>query len=639
MIDKRRSTNDNTHKKPHIERTLYNLIVDNRIDHLVRGNLAMKLEEERNEKVVVVKRMKRLEEENAILKQMVEELGHKDSGLFVECRNDYIRDDANNDCSNDKNNGHRENNLCKIDNDRELNIKTHEKNNVNNIHNKQYEFSNECQDTSNVSNIGNTLHGQNNHQCIDENDASKQNCMNRINISEISSCVFKQNRIQKERYCDEKYNAESMYYNDKHVLDNKNNLCFDNKKDKKDLNVSFSSNDENKENNMTQDCNTEKSTNHSIEKYSDCKIVIKDENRIKMIEHHNIYKDYIVNIKQELNDFENENIQLKNKIFYLENIKSIDIKTEESKSQTSTQETTSDATIHTVEQLQKTNKELENENCKLVADKIAERKLFIKEIEKFKEKYCVMVNKFESVINELQLKNDEITKELIDNKNYVIMCDERNREVKGVIENIKSFQGKNDEMHNLYQEIIKVTKLYEETQKEKFFYENKYKQFENDKKYIESVIEKNKIYKEEINKYELKINICHSENIVKYEKLLTEFEERKNAAQFHKRNTIKLINEIEILKKKLELLEKEHNETNGNNNENYNKSDLMVDLENYRKLLRCTACDKKYKDTIILRCMHVFCKDCIDERIKSRNRNCPNCNENFHTADVKRIYL
>lgn len=68
-------------------------------------------------------------------------------------------------------------------------------------------------------------------------------------------------------------------------------------------------------------------------------------------------------------------------------------------------------------------------------------------------------------------------------------------------------------------------------------------------------------------------------------------------------------------------------------------SEILSDIYKYKRLLKCTVCDLRYKDTVINKCMHVFCQECINERIKCRNRKCPNCSETFSSNDVKHIYL
>ncbi|KAL7747618.1 E3 ubiquitin-protein ligase bre1 [Sorochytrium milnesiophthora] len=66
------------------------------------------------------------------------------------------------------------------------------------------------------------------------------------------------------------------------------------------------------------------------------------------------------------------------------------------------------------------------------------------------------------------------------------------------------------------------------------------------------------------------------------------------------------------------------------------KSDLLA---KYRQLLMCSACNTRFKDTVITRCMHTFCRQCVQDRIDTRQRKCPTCREGFGTADVQTIYL
>ncbi|KAJ2269659.1 E3 ubiquitin-protein ligase bre1 [Coemansia sp. RSA 353] len=59
----------------------------------------------------------------------------------------------------------------------------------------------------------------------------------------------------------------------------------------------------------------------------------------------------------------------------------------------------------------------------------------------------------------------------------------------------------------------------------------------------------------------------------------------------------------------------------------------------YKTLLKCTTCQTNFKSHVLLRCMHVFCKQCIDSRIETRQRKCPTCSEPFGAKDVRQIYL
>ncbi|SLM39011.1 e3 ubiquitin-protein ligase bre1 [Lasallia pustulata] len=58
-----------------------------------------------------------------------------------------------------------------------------------------------------------------------------------------------------------------------------------------------------------------------------------------------------------------------------------------------------------------------------------------------------------------------------------------------------------------------------------------------------------------------------------------------------------------------------------------------------RMIAYCTVCRKNLKDTALKTCGHVFCKDCVEERLTSRSRKCPSCNKSFGTNDHMRVTL
>ncbi|KAI9218919.1 hypothetical protein BC828DRAFT_407156 [Blastocladiella britannica] len=63
-------------------------------------------------------------------------------------------------------------------------------------------------------------------------------------------------------------------------------------------------------------------------------------------------------------------------------------------------------------------------------------------------------------------------------------------------------------------------------------------------------------------------------------------------------------------------------------------------LQQYRQLLQCSVCSgARLKDTCITRCMHVFCRKCVDARLETRQRKCPTCAEPFGAGDVRAIYM
>ncbi|CAE6403297.1 unnamed protein product, partial [Rhizoctonia solani] len=56
-------------------------------------------------------------------------------------------------------------------------------------------------------------------------------------------------------------------------------------------------------------------------------------------------------------------------------------------------------------------------------------------------------------------------------------------------------------------------------------------------------------------------------------------------------------------------------------------------------ILRCSTCVKNFRSHTLLKCMHTFCKDCIDARVTTRQRKCPACNIPFAAQDVQQIYF
>lgn len=67
-------------------------------------------------------------------------------------------------------------------------------------------------------------------------------------------------------------------------------------------------------------------------------------------------------------------------------------------------------------------------------------------------------------------------------------------------------------------------------------------------------------------------------------------------------------------------------------------NDQDTNLEYLNSLLRCSACKERYRDRIILRCMHTFCEACVNARIQTRQRKCPHCGLAFATSDVQVLY-
>ncbi|KAI8373837.1 hypothetical protein BD560DRAFT_393734 [Blakeslea trispora] len=73
--------------------------------------------------------------------------------------------------------------------------------------------------------------------------------------------------------------------------------------------------------------------------------------------------------------------------------------------------------------------------------------------------------------------------------------------------------------------------------------------------------------------------------------------------------------------------------------ENPAEQQLIDECEELRALLKCSTCRQRFRTHILIRCMHTFCKHCIDARLETRQRRCPTCSEPFGANDVKNFYL
>ncbi|KAL5507408.1 BRE1 [Sanghuangporus vaninii] len=67
--------------------------------------------------------------------------------------------------------------------------------------------------------------------------------------------------------------------------------------------------------------------------------------------------------------------------------------------------------------------------------------------------------------------------------------------------------------------------------------------------------------------------------------------------------------------------------------------ELQREAEGLMKILKCSTCQRHFRSTVILKCMHTFCKECVDARISHRQRKCPHCGLQFAQSDVQHIYF
>ncbi|GJD08181.1 E3 ubiquitin-protein ligase BRE1-like 2 [Galdieria sulphuraria] len=71
------------------------------------------------------------------------------------------------------------------------------------------------------------------------------------------------------------------------------------------------------------------------------------------------------------------------------------------------------------------------------------------------------------------------------------------------------------------------------------------------------------------------------------------------------------------------------------------ESELLRDelIQELRKKLYCSVYTNLPKDCVLLRCGHLFSRQCITDLITQRNRKCPVCGDRFGTEDYRPVYF
>jgi E3 ubiquitin-protein ligase BRE1 len=114
---------------------------------------------------------------------------------------------------------------------------------------------------------------------------------------------------------------------------------------------------------------------------------------------------------------------------------------------------------------------------------------------------------------------------------------------------------------------------------------------------------------------------------VNYDQVIADKARALEATQYEKK---RMTEEMEILQKRL----RGYMESGKGP-----QKDLEEEIAIYKKLMKCNSCHIRDKNAVITKCMHVFCRQCLDTRIETRQRKCPNCGEAFGANDVRHIYL
>lgn len=139
-------------------------------------------------------------------------------------------------------------------------------------------------------------------------------------------------------------------------------------------------------------------------------------------------------------------------------------------------------------------------------------------------------------------------------------------------------------------------------------------------------------------------------------KFKSKFEKAEKAAIYESNKSKTFQSDISSLKLENSKLQKDLNSLNEELSGSKSKSSKLEILVNkYRtnsrteedeeinqallNMTKCQLCTKNFKDIALKTCGHCFCKSCVDDRLNSRMRKCPNCNSQFSRYDLLNIHL
>ncbi|KAF8270270.1 BRE1 E3 ubiquitin ligase-domain-containing protein [Lactarius quietus] len=69
------------------------------------------------------------------------------------------------------------------------------------------------------------------------------------------------------------------------------------------------------------------------------------------------------------------------------------------------------------------------------------------------------------------------------------------------------------------------------------------------------------------------------------------------------------------------------------------EAQLQKEVDKCMSLLKCSICKQNMRSTVLTKCLHTFCKSCIDMRISTRQRKCPACNLQFAQSEAQQLYF
>jgi E3 ubiquitin-protein ligase BRE1 len=66
---------------------------------------------------------------------------------------------------------------------------------------------------------------------------------------------------------------------------------------------------------------------------------------------------------------------------------------------------------------------------------------------------------------------------------------------------------------------------------------------------------------------------------------------------------------------------------------------LARENESLKVFVRCPVCNTRPRACVITKCWHMFCKQCVKQRLGDRSRRCPSCGVGFSQSDQHEVFL
>uniref|UniRef100_W5M680 E3 ubiquitin protein ligase n=1 Tax=Lepisosteus oculatus TaxID=7918 RepID=W5M680_LEPOC len=129
---------------------------------------------------------------------------------------------------------------------------------------------------------------------------------------------------------------------------------------------------------------------------------------------------------------------------------------------------------------------------------------------------------------------------------------------------------------------------------------------------------------------DLKVQLEHTQ--AKLKEIQNSVSDNRSARERESFNLKRAQEDLSRLRRKLEKQKKV---------EVYTDADeiLQEEINQYKAKLRCPCCNTRDKETVLTKCFHVFCYECLKTRYDTRQRKCPKCNAAFGANDFHRIYI